>query len=191
MARGDRRCADQLWSVDLFRAESILLKSYWVLVVMDVFSRRIIGFAGVAANLDGTWSAGCSIRRSRNRSCRGDLPSDHDPLFRYQRWRANLRSRDRSDQNDSKYPSLSPLYRVTNRDHPARVSGSNLLLEPKCLHRKLKAYQSFYNQHRCHTGLGGLTRARQSGAPAPPFASLTSYRWRRHCGGLFQIPIGA
>src|SRR5215470_8951935 len=35
---------DRLWSVDLFRAESILLKSYRVLVVMDVFSRRIIGF---------------------------------------------------------------------------------------------------------------------------------------------------
>ncbi|MGO9453450.1 MAG: hypothetical protein ACLQDV_20745 [Candidatus Binataceae bacterium] len=27
---------DRLWSVDLFRAESILLKSYWILVVMDV-----------------------------------------------------------------------------------------------------------------------------------------------------------
>jgi transposase InsO family protein len=33
--------------VDLFRCESILLRSYWVLVVMDVFTRRIIGF-GVA-----------------------------------------------------------------------------------------------------------------------------------------------
>ena len=39
---------DSLWSVDLFRCDSILLKSYWVMVVMDVFTRRIIGF-GVAA----------------------------------------------------------------------------------------------------------------------------------------------
>lgn len=38
---------DSLWSVDLFRCESILLRSSWVLVVMDVFTRRIIGF-GVA-----------------------------------------------------------------------------------------------------------------------------------------------
>jgi putative transposase len=38
---------DRLWSVDLFRAEAILLKSYWILVVMDIFTRRIIGF-GVA-----------------------------------------------------------------------------------------------------------------------------------------------
>src|SRR5208282_5055305 len=28
---------DSLWSVDLFRCESILLKSYWVMAVMDVY----------------------------------------------------------------------------------------------------------------------------------------------------------
>ena len=39
---------DSLWSVDFFRCESILLNSYWIMVVMDVFTRRIIGF-GVAA----------------------------------------------------------------------------------------------------------------------------------------------
>jgi putative transposase len=36
---------DSLWSVDLFRCESIRLKSHWVLVVMDQFTRRLIGFA--------------------------------------------------------------------------------------------------------------------------------------------------
>jgi putative transposase len=35
---------DSLWSVDLFRCESILLRSSWVVVEMDVFTRRIIGF---------------------------------------------------------------------------------------------------------------------------------------------------
>jgi putative transposase len=39
---------DSLWSVDLFRCESILLKSHWVMVVMDQYTRRIIGF-GVRA----------------------------------------------------------------------------------------------------------------------------------------------
>jgi transposase InsO family protein len=43
---------DRLWSVDLFRVESILLKSYWVMVVMDIFTRRIIGFAIAAADID-------------------------------------------------------------------------------------------------------------------------------------------
>ena len=34
---------DSLWSVDLFRCESIVLRSDWVLVVMDQFTRRLVG----------------------------------------------------------------------------------------------------------------------------------------------------
>jgi transposase InsO family protein len=48
------RSKDSLWSVDLFRTESILLRSYWVMVVMDVYTRRVIGFGVEVANLDGT-----------------------------------------------------------------------------------------------------------------------------------------
>ena len=32
---------DSLWSLDLFRCESAILRTYWVLVVMDQFTRRI------------------------------------------------------------------------------------------------------------------------------------------------------
>ena len=44
---------DSLWSVDLFRCESITLKTHWVLVVMDQFTRRIIGFGTQAGAVDG------------------------------------------------------------------------------------------------------------------------------------------
>ena len=44
---------DSLWSVDLFRCESIRLKSHWVLVVMDQFTRRLIGFGIHAGDVDG------------------------------------------------------------------------------------------------------------------------------------------
>ena len=44
---------DSLWSLDVFRCESILLNSHWVLVVMDLFTRRIIGFAVHAGDVDG------------------------------------------------------------------------------------------------------------------------------------------
>lgn len=36
---------DSLWSIDFFRAESINLKSHWIMVIMNQFSRRIIGFS--------------------------------------------------------------------------------------------------------------------------------------------------
>ncbi len=35
---------DSLWSIDLVRCESAILRSHWVLVVMDQYSRRIVGF---------------------------------------------------------------------------------------------------------------------------------------------------
>ena len=44
---------DSLWSIDLFRCESILLNTHWVLVVMDQFTRRIIGFGVHAGDVDG------------------------------------------------------------------------------------------------------------------------------------------
>ena len=44
---------DSLWSVDLFRAESITLKIHWIMVVMDQYTRRIIGFAVDAGSVDG------------------------------------------------------------------------------------------------------------------------------------------
>jgi hypothetical protein len=45
----------------MFRCESLILKTHWVMVVMDQFTRRIIGFAVSAGDLDGP--AICRIQR--------------------------------------------------------------------------------------------------------------------------------
>jgi putative transposase len=42
---------DSLWSIELFGCESILLKSHRVMVVMNQFSRRIVGL-GIHAGKD-------------------------------------------------------------------------------------------------------------------------------------------
>src|SRR5438445_5154535 len=44
---------DSLWSLDLFRCESAMLRTYWILVVMDQFTRRIVGFAVDRGVVDG------------------------------------------------------------------------------------------------------------------------------------------
>jgi len=76
---------DSLWSVDLFRVESILLRSHRVMLVMDVFSRRIIGFSVEPAHIDGV-----SVCRMFNYATTGQPPpkhlsTDNDPLFRFHR----------------------------------------------------------------------------------------------------------
>ena len=45
---------DSLWSADLFRCESLTLRTHWVLVVMDQFTRRIVGFGMCRGIVDGT-----------------------------------------------------------------------------------------------------------------------------------------
>ena len=52
---------DSLWSIDLFRCESLSLRTHWVLVVMDQFTRRIIGFGIHRGTVDGP--SLCSIFR--------------------------------------------------------------------------------------------------------------------------------
>src|SRR5947199_3067938 len=83
---------DSLWSVDLFRCESATLRTHWVLVVMDQYTRRIIGFGVHAGAVDGV-----ALCRMFNHAIRWQrwmpkcLSSDHDPLYRFERWQANLR----------------------------------------------------------------------------------------------------
>jgi putative transposase len=45
---------DSLWSIDLFQCESARLRTSWILVVMDQYTRRIIGFGVQAGRVDGT-----------------------------------------------------------------------------------------------------------------------------------------
>src|SRR5260370_280653 len=44
---------DGLWSLDLFRCESAVLRTHWVLVVMDHCTRRIVGFGVHRGVVDG------------------------------------------------------------------------------------------------------------------------------------------
>ena len=73
---------DRLWSVDLFRCESIRLKSHWVMVVMDQFTRRIIGFGIQAGDIDGAALCRMFHRAISRMGVPKYLSSDHDPLFR-------------------------------------------------------------------------------------------------------------
>ena len=83
---------ESLWSMDRFRCESVTLRTHWVLVVMDQSTRRIIGFGVHAGTVDGV-----ALCRMFNRAIRGQrwlpkyLSSDHDPLYRFHQWQANLR----------------------------------------------------------------------------------------------------
>jgi transposase InsO family protein len=183
---------DSLWSIDLFRCESILLKSFWVMVVMDVFSRRIVGFGVEAAHIDSV-----SVCRMFNQARSGQplprrLSSDHDPLFRFQRWRANLRILDIEELKSvpfvpRSHPFIERLIGTLRREYLDQTFFWNGL----DLHRKLDRFAAYYNRRRVHAGLGGRTPVERCGKTADRQANLDHFAWRSDCCGLFHTPIAA
>ena len=183
---------DSLWSMDLLRCESILLRSYWIMVVMDVFTRRIIGFGVHPADIDGV-----SVCRLFNcATARQPLPkrlsTDHDPLFRFHRWLANLRVVEIEEIKSVPYvpvshPFIERLIGTIRRECLDRVLFWNAV----DLARKLEEFKLYYNGSRCHQSLSGGTPLEKSGEPPPRRALLCDHAWQQHCRGLFQLPIAA
>ena len=184
---------DSLWSVDLVRCESLLVKTHWLMVLMDHCTRRIVGFAVQAGVLDGP-----SVCRMLNQILGAaerlprSLSSDHDPLFESQRWKANLRILEIEEVKTVPYVPLS---------HPfvERLIGTlrRELLDQipfwtaRDLERKLLLFKEYYNRERAHTSLGGVPPAANAENAAHRPLDLTNYGWRTHCRGLFQLPVAA
>jgi hypothetical protein len=98
---------DSLWSLDLFRCESAVLRTHWVLVVMDQCTRRIVGFGVLHGVVDGL-----GLCRMFNQATRCHTPptyvsSDHDPLYRFHQWQRNLRILDVQEIKAVPYVPLS------------------------------------------------------------------------------------
>jgi transposase InsO family protein len=56
------------------------------------------------------------------------------------------------------------------------------------LENKLRDYQSYYNQYRCHSSRDGDTPVRSD---IKNVIDLNNYRWKKLCRGLFQLPVAA
>jgi transposase InsO family protein len=182
---------DSLWSLDLFRCESAALRTHWVLVVMDQFTRRIVGFGVNRGVVDGVGLCRMFNQATRCHTPPTYLSSDHDPLYRFHQWQANLRILDVKELKTVPYVPLS---------HPfvERLIGSirrecldhTLFWTAADLEMKLLDFQGYYNGHRTHAGLDGRT-PEPSSAPGCACASVSSYRWQSHCRGLYQTPMAA
>jgi len=183
---------DSLWSVDLFRCESIVVKTYWVMVVMDQFTRRIVGFGVCAGSVDGL-----TLCRMFNRATSGlgppkRLSSDNDPLYRSHRWRANLRVLEIEEIKSVPYVPLShPFIERLIGTLRRECLDQTLFWNATDLERKLTEFKEYFNESRAHSGIGSATPAFKAGKPSGNVANLDRHRWQTHCRGLYQTPIAA
>ena len=183
---------DSLWSIDLFRCESVLLRSHWVMLVMDVFTRRLIGFGVERADVDGISVCRMFSHAIAGRPLPKYISTDHDPLFRLHRWLANLRVLEIDEIKSVPYvpvshPFVERLIGTIRREYLDHVLFWNVA----DLARKLADFRDYYNADRVHRSLDGTTPAQRAGAALCAPAALDQYTWRQHCQGLFQTPIAA
>jgi transposase InsO family protein len=183
---------DSLWSVDLFRCESITLRTHWVLVVMDQYTRRLIGFGVQPDVVDGRGLCHMFNTIIAGREPPRHLSSDHDPLFTYHRWQANLRILEvREIKSIPAVPLSHPFVERLIGTIRRECLDHLLFWNDRDLERKLEEFQHYYNHHRVHASLEGHTPAEDPGASTVKEAALHDFTWEKHCHGLVQLPRAA
>jgi transposase InsO family protein len=149
---------DSMWSVDLFRCESIVLRSYWVLVVMDQFPRRLVGVGVHPGTITGVDLCCMFNAAIYGQGAPRHLSTDHDPLFEAHRWKANLRILEIDEVKTVplvplSHPFVERLIGTMRREFLDQV----LFWNARDLERKLADFQAYYNAARSHASLEGRT----------------------------------
>jgi putative transposase len=185
---------DSLWSVDLFRCESITLKSHWVMVVLDQYTRRIIGFAVYAGDCDGVAYCRMFNEVISGKSPPKYLSSDNDPLFLFHRWQCNLRVLDVEELKSvpgtpTSHPFIERVIGTTRREYLDHL----LFFNSRDLQNKLDQFQAYYNDVRAHSSLDIKTPAAMAYGEASDrkVVSIGHYRWKKQCNDLYQLPVEA
>jgi transposase InsO family protein len=180
---------DSLWSVDLFRCESILLKSHWVMIVMDQYTRRIIGFGVHAGTVDGPALCRMFYDANSKQGWPERISSDNDPLFQYHRWKANLRVLEIEEIKSLPHAPMShPFVERLIGSVRRELLDQTLFWTATDLENKLREYQRYYNECRTHSGRDGRT---PDETVEQNVVNISQYRWEKNCRGLFQLPVAA
>ena len=169
-----------------------MLKTHWVLLVMDQFTRRIIGFGVNRGDVDGPALCRMFNQATIEKGAPRYLSSDHDPLYRYHQWRANLRFRESQEIKTVPYVPLShPFTEQIIGTIRREFLDQILFWTERDLEEKLREFQDYYNAHRVHQSLNLKTPDEAAGKSPPTQAELKKFSWQPHCNGLFHSLVAA
>ena len=127
------------------------------MVVMDHYTRRIIGFAVHARNVDGPALCRMFNEATSEKSWPKYISSDNDPLFQYHRWKANLRVLEIEEIKSLPHVPMShPFVERLIGSIRRELLDQTLFWTATDLENKLRDYKGYYNQHRCHSSREGV-----------------------------------
>ncbi len=183
---------DKLWSLDFFRVESINLKSHWVMVVMDQFSKKIIGFSVQKDPLDGPTVCYMYNKILKDQVPPSYLSTDNDPLFRFHRWLENLETLEVEELKSipltpTSHPFIERLISTIRQEFTNKI----FFWSETDLELKLKSYQEYYNEYRVHYSLESKTPCELYGNKQLQSVEMSNSGWRPVCNGMFYTPVAA
>jgi len=156
---------------------------------MDQYTRRIIGFGIDAGNVDGPAPCRMFNDATSDQGWPLRVSSDNDPLFQYHRWKANLRILEIEEIKSLHHVPMSyPFVERLIGSVRSELLNQTFFWTATDLENKLRDYQGYYNEHRCHVSRDGDTPVESDD---DTIVSLNCYRWKKHCRGLFQLPVAA
>ena len=183
---------DSLWSIDLFCCESISLKTHWVLVVMDVWSRQIIGFSTHSGPVDGPTICRMFNQITTTKNMPLYISTDHDPLFQFHRWKANLRILEIEEVKSIPFTPIShPFVERLIGTVRREFLDQTLFWNEVDLQNKLDDFTDYYNNHRIHSSISGNVPAKFGENMKRRCGSLVNFDWLSCCRGMYQLPIPA
>ena len=183
---------DSLWNVDLFRCESIVLRSDWGLVVMDQCTRRLVGVGVHRGPVTGADLCRMFTAAMHGQGTPRHLSTDHDPLFEAHRWTANLRILEIDEIKTvphvpRSHPFVERLIGTTRREFLDHVLSGNA----RDLERKLADFQAYYNEVRSHVKPVGIPQPDYGARHVAALVLLVEPgRWPRIDPGVVATTLG-
>src|ERR1700722_19604477 len=115
------------------------------------------------------------------------LSSDHDSLYKFHQWQANLRILEVTEVKTVPYVPLShPFVERLIGTIRCEYLDHTLFWTSADLENKLLDFKTYYNHHRTH-------HAREGRTPDTPashtVANLRSFRWQPHCRALLVAMV--
>ncbi len=133
--------------------------------------------------------AKCLIKLRLQRIC-PHISTDHDPLFQFHRWKANLRILEIEEIKSIPFTPISHPYAERIIGTIRRECLDQILSWNEVdLQNKLDDFTDYYNNHRVHSSLKGEVPTKSGVNRTPRFAALSNYDWHSLCRGLDQLPI--
>ena len=128
-----------------------------------------------------------SYQATIEKGVRRYLSSDHDPLYRFYQWKANLRIRETQEIKTVPYAPLSHPFTerrvgIIRREYLDQI----IFWNQRDLEEKLEEFRDYYNAHRVRQPLNLKTPEENAGKGPPTHAELSNFEWRSQFNGLIH-----